>query len=544
MASRLGAVVADMRRLGWLGRLRAVRGTAIIRPVIVPSIDLMNGYAVQIEGRSQRVVDRADPLALAEELSLYGDLHVIDLDRAFGRGNNEEIIRKIVSRFPAQVGGGLREPQVAEDLVRAGARRVVVGSAAFTADGVDKPFLREMARLVRRDRIVIALDTRDDAHRKGLDPEQAVEKLERYAGGFLYTAVDPQGIHKGHDLEAIRRLRMRTRLPICLAGGLSSSSDVRTVLDAGASAILGPPVDKGPLNLVDAFAGSLDWGRGAGLLPTLVRDEPGRTLMMAYSNAESLKAALRERRGIFYARSRGILWRKGERSGHVQRLRRVRFDCDRDSLLFVVDQEGVSCHLGYYSCFQDVRPDTLERLEWTIEARKKRPRRGSYTSSLLQDPQRVREKLVTEVRSLVSASTANQVAAESADLLYYLLVLLVSNDINLARVLAELRGREREDKKTGEEAAVPKPADQAAVQEEPALASSAGRPVPSSMADDEALEQAEPRTSVEELAEALSDDTVRDPASAAGDTAGSLPAAPPVEATEDTGAEDGPTVGP
>ena len=57
--------------------------------------------------------------------------------------------------------------------------RVVVGSAAFTSDGVDKPFLREMARLVRRDRIVIALDTRDDAHRKGLDPEQAVEKLER-----------------------------------------------------------------------------------------------------------------------------------------------------------------------------------------------------------------------------------------------------------------------------------------------------------------------------------------------------------------------------
>ena len=409
----------------------------------------MEGRAVQIEGGDRKVVERPDPLAVAEELSLFGDLHVIDLDRAFGRGDNEKIIRQIVSRYPAQVGGGIRDPQVAEALVRAGARRVVIGSAAFTQDGVDHDFLARLCRVVRRDRIVIALDTRSAASRTGLDPERAVVELERYAGGFLYTAVEADGIREGSDLEAIRRLRLRTRLPICAAGGMTRPEDVRLVLDAGASAILGLPVYTGQLNLVDAFAAALDWGRGAGLLPTLVRDEPGRTLMVAYSNADSLKAALRERRGIFYARSRAAIWRKGERSGHIQRLRRVRFDCDRDSLLFVVDQEGVACHLGYYSCFQDVRPDTLERLEWTILSRSRRPRRGSYTCALLQDPPRIRDKLLSEARSLAEAERTDEVASEAADLLYYLLVLLVSRGLNLGRVLSELRGREREEAPPG-----------------------------------------------------------------------------------------------
>ncbi len=413
--------------------------------MILPSIDIMDGRAVQIEGGDRKVIERPDPIAVAEELSLFGDLHVIDLDRAFGRGDNERIIRQIVSRYPAQVGGGIRDPEVAEALVRSGARRVVIGSAAFSEEGVDHDFLSRLCRVVRRDRIVIALDTRRGAQRTALDPERAVVELERYAGGFLYTAVEADGIREGSDLEAIRRLRLRTRLPICAAGGMTSPEDVRLVLDAGASAILGLPVYTGQLNLVEAFAASLDWGRGAGLLPTLVRDEPGRTLMVAYSNAESLKAALRERRGIFYARSRAAIWRKGERSGHIQRLRRVRFDCDRDSLLFVVDQEGVACHLGYYSCFQDVRPDTLERLEWTILSRSRRPRRGSYTCALLQDPPRIREKLMGEARSLCEAERSDEVASEAADLLYYLLVLLVSRGLNLGRVLSELRGREREE---------------------------------------------------------------------------------------------------
>ena len=96
----------------------------------------------------------------------------------------------------------------------------------------------------------------------------------------------------------------------------------------------------------------IDWKKMKGLLPTIVQEEKsGKVLMLAYSSKESLENALRERRGVYYSRSRKRLWVKGESSGNSQKLKKAFADCDSDALLFIVKQKGSACHTGKKSCF-------------------------------------------------------------------------------------------------------------------------------------------------------------------------------------------------
>src|SRR5581483_8751430 len=92
-----------------------------------------------------------------------------------------------------------------------------------------------------------------------------------------------------------------------------------------------------------AFVDALDWSKGE-LVPTVVRDVDGKVRMLAYSSRVPLEKAIRERKGIYWSRSRSAVWEKGATSGHTQRLLRARYDCDRDALLFVVEQTGPACH--------------------------------------------------------------------------------------------------------------------------------------------------------------------------------------------------------
>ena len=95
-----------------------------------------------------------------------------------------------------------------------------------------------------------------------------------------------------------------------------------------------------------------DFAKGGGILPVVVQDRTsGAVLMLAYMNAEAYRQTLASSRGVYYSRSRDKLWVKGEESGHFQRVRDVYLDCDRDTILLVVDQTGAACHEGYPTCF-------------------------------------------------------------------------------------------------------------------------------------------------------------------------------------------------
>jgi phosphoribosyl-ATP pyrophosphohydrolase/phosphoribosyl-AMP cyclohydrolase len=197
---------------------------------------------------------------------------------------------------------------------------------------------------------------------------------------------------------------------------------------------------------------SLDFAKGGGLLPAVIQ-HAGReaVLMLGYMNRDALVATLARRRVVFFSRSRGRLWEKGETSGHSLQLEDILADCDGDTLLVRAWPRGPVCHLGHDSCFGDgaqIESDShafLTTLEGVIDDRITQRPEGSYTAKLLaagwaRIAQKVGEEGLEVAIATVQGSDA-EVVEESADLLYHLLVLLRSRGLRLERVLKELEAR-------------------------------------------------------------------------------------------------------
>lgn len=185
-----------------------------------------------------------------------------------------------------------------------------------------------------------------------------------------------------------------------------------------------------------------------GLVPAIVQDSQTReVLMMAYMNRESLTRTLDEGETWFYSRSRDALWHKGTTSGNVQAVRRVSVDCDHDTLLVEVTPAGPACHKGTYSCF-DVEPRLegfLASLYELIEQRKEQRPEGSYTSYLFdRGLDKILKKIGEEATETVIAAkneSSAALVAETSDLIYHLLVLLVERGISLDEIVRELQSR-------------------------------------------------------------------------------------------------------
>jgi phosphoribosyl-ATP pyrophosphohydrolase len=187
---------------------------------------------------------------------------------------------------------------------------------------------------------------------------------------------------------------------------------------------------------------SIDFEKANGLVPTVVCDAgSGVPRMLAYSNRESLALALSEDAGIYWSRSRARLWRKGEESGNSQRLVSVAVDCDRDTLLFYVDQKGATCHLGGETCFEESAPFSWATLAARVRERASGAGAASYTRTLLADAGLLDAKLREEAAEVGAAQTRDDVAWECADLLYFMTVKMHGAGVGIADVLAQLERR-------------------------------------------------------------------------------------------------------
>jgi phosphoribosyl-AMP cyclohydrolase / phosphoribosyl-ATP pyrophosphohydrolase len=191
-----------------------------------------------------------------------------------------------------------------------------------------------------------------------------------------------------------------------------------------------------------------------GLVPCVAQDfASGEVLTLAYANEESLRLTLESGEMHFFSRSRGKIWRKGEESGNVLKLKQLRLDCDGDAILALVEPTGPACHTGERSCFyreiegeapEPVAHEALATLQRTLRSRAAERPEGSYTVKLLDDPRLIGEKVEEEAEEVVRAAreeSDERVAEEAADLLYHLSVLLASRELPLAAAMEVLNGR-------------------------------------------------------------------------------------------------------
>jgi phosphoribosyl-ATP pyrophosphohydrolase/phosphoribosyl-AMP cyclohydrolase len=193
-----------------------------------------------------------------------------------------------------------------------------------------------------------------------------------------------------------------------------------------------------------------------GLVPAIIQDcLDGTVLMMAWMNRESLQKTLETGRTWFWSRSRSELWPKGDTSGHVQKVRSLRYDCDSDALLIGVEQVGdIACHTGERSCFHQIErrivpppADMLSQVFAVIRERQAQPRADSYTCQLLEaGDNKILKKIGEEAAEVVMACKDDDpeaIAAEVADLLYHTLVALAHHQVDVRAIYRKLEERRR-----------------------------------------------------------------------------------------------------
>jgi phosphoribosylformimino-5-aminoimidazole carboxamide ribotide isomerase len=215
----------------------------------------MDGKVVQLVQGRDKALEGDAPLEMLRKFAAFPEIQVIDLDAAMGKGQNDELVRLLAGCATTRVGGGVRSVDRAATLVEQGARKVIVGTAAFT------PALAGIVKAIGRDRLIIALDSKDGRivvkgwrEATNFSAEEVIRELEPSCSGFLCTYVDKEGMLQGTDLEWFRRLRAATTLEITAAGGITTIDDVKALLAMNVNAALGMAIYTGRLSLEELAA--------------------------------------------------------------------------------------------------------------------------------------------------------------------------------------------------------------------------------------------------------------------------------------------------
>ena len=225
--------------------------------MIVPCIDLMDGKVVQLIQGREKALEVESPDEMIAKFAAFPEIQVIDLDAALGRGSNDHLVRHIAAKAATRVGGGVRSVERFRTLLEQGARKVIVGTSAFTKNGINAEFLSQLDP----SHLIIALDSKGGRivikgwqEATEFTAEEVLRSLERYCAGFLCTYVDKEGMMQGTDLDWFARLRAATDREITAAGGITTLEDVKALLAMNIRAAVGMAVYTGRLSLADLAA--------------------------------------------------------------------------------------------------------------------------------------------------------------------------------------------------------------------------------------------------------------------------------------------------
>jgi len=230
--------------------------------LLIPAIDLLGGQIVQLVQGEEPKLAFDDFSYWIDRFRPYPIVQLIDLDAAKRQGNNRALIERIARELPCQVGGGVRTVEQAQQLLDSGARKVIFGSALFRAgetalDGaalVDTALAAAISASLGVEQFLASIDTkagrvavRGWRDRLALTPDEAIEALEPFCGGFLYTHVDTEGTMSGFPAAQARRLRALTRRQLIVAGGIRAQSEIDLLDAIGVDAVAGMAVYTGSL---------------------------------------------------------------------------------------------------------------------------------------------------------------------------------------------------------------------------------------------------------------------------------------------------------
>ncbi|MDD6968562.1 MAG: bifunctional phosphoribosyl-AMP cyclohydrolase/phosphoribosyl-ATP diphosphatase HisIE [Treponema sp.] len=430
--------------------------------MVISSIDLKNGHVVQLKNGKELVLQRDDADALIAQFDMFGEVAVIDLDAALGnidaKGNtvNTHLLKSLLHRGNVRTGGGIRSVKRAKELISLGAEKVIIGSAAWKANPVDgenvlnEEFLNELAAAIGKDRIIISVDAINGkiavkgwTETVDIPLVEGAKQAEKFCSELLFTCVEKEGCMQGTNMDYVRALREAVKCRVVVAGGVSSVQEIKELEKLHCDVQLGMALYTGKVDLREAFVECLDFEKSP-LIPVIAQSVNGEVLMQGFANAEAVRKSFDCGRLTFWSRSRNELWTKGDTSGNVLQVVKMRADCDRDCVLATVLPTGPACHTGSWTCFSSAvdEKSSMGRLYNVIADRFANPKPGSYTATL--DAKRVREKVEEEAEELCEAEGKEEVIWEAADLLYFVNVLMYKEGVSWKDVYDELDRRHKE----------------------------------------------------------------------------------------------------
>ena len=223
--------------------------------MLIPSIDLKGGAVVQLVQGERLAIQDADVFRWVRRFKSFPKVQVIDLDAAMGSGDNLAIVRQIAGALSCRVGGGIRTVERAQEVLTAGARQIIAGSALFKDGRPDLVFAETLSNAVGRERVIAAVDSRQGhvvihgwKTPLSLTAAEAVQALEPYCDEFLYTHVDTEGLMGGTNLDAILAVRQATVRRLTAAGGITTQREIDDLHALGIDAVVGMAIYTGALD--------------------------------------------------------------------------------------------------------------------------------------------------------------------------------------------------------------------------------------------------------------------------------------------------------
>jgi phosphoribosylformimino-5-aminoimidazole carboxamide ribotide isomerase len=223
--------------------------------MLIPSIDLRGGSVVQLVQGERLAVRDDDVFRWVRRFEKFPKVQVIDLDAAIGSGDNLTLVRRIAAALACRVGGGIRTIDRARDVLDAGAKQIIAGSALFAGDKPDLEFASALAEAVGRKRVIAAVDSRGGhvvihgwRTTLPLTAVDAVRALEPFCDEFLYTHVDREGLMQGTDFPAIEAVRNATTRKVTAAGGITTMDEIERLDRLGVDAVVGMAIYTGALD--------------------------------------------------------------------------------------------------------------------------------------------------------------------------------------------------------------------------------------------------------------------------------------------------------